>query len=611
MKKVLYCGKALIPQQIHFFLGKHSQRRQSSFHQEAQPTIPLVFISSYFDNDNVLRLLFDSPNLTSAYWPAPWRLAKNVDRSTYNISRTAVLDSYGYFKSSDEFESFAVDYGALRHRRLTVDPDGNARLYSFNEKNHTWEVSWLALSQACRVDGICGPNSMCTYDSVVGRSCYCVPGYKIKNPSDWTQGCEPEFAPPSARSCNHSKFNLGFFRLPNMEFYGYDIAIYPVSSLKECQEICLDLCDNCKGFQIKPNTVGGYDCYPKTLLLNGRDTPNFVGDIYLKLPKSTISSYKKPDKHSKLVCLSRELNKDASSLPLGLKNSLMMSLRRQQGVSVRRLEEEPGGTVYKGKLYDDRIAAIKHLDEAKQGEAEFLAEISTIGRLNHMNLIEMWGYCVHGKHTLLVYEYMEHGSLAENLSSNELDWKKRFNIDVGTAKGLAYLHEECLEWVLHCDVKPQNILLDSSYQPKVADFGLSKLLNRNDQENSNFSRIRGTRGYMAPEWVYNLRITSKVDVYSYGIVVLEMVTGKSPTGILNLGSNGDGEQGRLVIWVNEVATKESWIEEIVNPMMDGKYNIAEVELLVKVAMQCVKDDKDARPTMRQAVEKLLSLEEIE
>ena len=144
-----------------------------------------------------------------------------------------------------------------------------------------------------------------------------------------------------------------------------------------------------------------------------------------------------------------------------------------------------------------------------------------------MNLIKIWGYCAEGKHRLLVYEYIEHGSLAQNLNSKTLDLKKRFEIAIGITKGLAYLHEECLESVLHCDVRPQNILLDSSYKPKVTDFGLSKLLNRGRFDNSRFLRIRETRGYMAPEWIFNLAITSKVDVYSYGIVMLEMITGRS------------------------------------------------------------------------------------
>jgi serine/threonine protein kinase len=191
-----------------------------------------------------------------------------------------------------------------------------------------------------------------------------------------------------------------------------------------------------------------------------------------------------------------------------------------------------------------------------------------------MNLIEIWGYCVEGKHRLLVNEYMEHGSLSDNLSSNiALDWEKKFEIAVGTAKGLAYLHDECLEWVLHCDVKPQNILLHSDYQPKVADFGLSKQLNRGELDHSSFSKMRGTRGYMAPSWLYNLPITSKVDVYSYGIVVLEMVTGKSPTGMHSSDSGGAGEHMRVVKLVKKKmmsnigssSAKESWIEELIDP----------------------------------------------
>ncbi|KAJ4701690.1 Receptor protein kinase [Melia azedarach] len=273
-----------------------------------------------------------------------------------------------------------------------------------------------------------------------------------------------------------------------------------------------------------------------------------------------------------------------------------------------------GGVVYRALLSDQRVAAVKQLNEAKQGEAEFLTELKTNEKLNHMNLIEIWGYCAEGKHRLLVYEYMEHGSLADNIHSNSVSWDKRFEIAIGIAKGLAYLHDDCLEWVLHCDIKPQNILLDSNYQPKVADFGLSKLQSRGRRKNSSFSRIRGTRGYMAPEWVYNLPITSKVDVYSYGIVLLEMVTGKSPAAAFQTYEEGGMKgHGTLTTWVREkknvAASKEAWINEIIDPMIAGNYDVNKMEIMVKVALQCVEEDRDVRPSMSKVVEMLLSFED--
>ncbi|XP_061343792.1 putative receptor protein kinase ZmPK1 [Gastrolobium bilobum] len=620
------------------------------------------FYKLYFDNDNVLRFLFKGSTLSSVYWPEPWKLPVDAQRSTYNVTKIAVLDSFGHFTSSDGFQIFSTDYGMKLYRRLTMDADGNLRLYSFNENHKMWEVSWQAISQPCTVHGLCGANSMCTYDPVYGRTCYCLQGFKVKNPNDWTLGCEPEFNPADL-SCNRSE-SLGFLHILNTELYGYDWNVTAVSSLKECQNLCLELCDNCKGIQLKFNGIGTYNCYPKTILLNGRDSPNFDGETYLKLPKATLLSSNKPfNKHAPLKCsvgLSQRLNRfyqkprrnstlnflvwfacgigafEMSMIFLvwfflfrtnkrpdledqqrhllsatGFQRFTYAELKSASKGFSEEIGRGAGGVVYKGTLYDHRVAAIKRLGEANQGEAEFLAEISTIGMLNHMNLIDMWGYCVDGKHRLLVYEFMEHGSLAENLYSNTLDWKKRFNIAVGTAKGLAYLHEECLEWVLHCDVKPQNILLDSDFQPKVADFGLSKLLNRDERAGSSaFSRIRGTRGYMAPEWVYNLRITSKVDVYSYGVVVLEMVTGKSPMEIHSLENSNGIEQRRLLTWVtdkiNSAPTSKFWIEEIVDPNLEGRYVISQVEILVKVALQCVKDDMNERPSMSQVAEMLQS-----
>jgi len=531
-------------------------------------------------------------------------------------------------------------------------------LYSLQETNEgrDWVVTWQALSITCQIHGICGPNSVCSYDHASGRKCSCLPGFKMEDPTDWSFGCMPEFN----ISCSHRN-ESSFFQLAYVEFYGSDIEAPSNGSLRSCEERCLKFCD-CKGFQFKFIADGGvYYCYPKFMLLNGRRTPNFEGDLYLRLPKAGLSHNNTPDnENSRLECsseASKQVRKtyenktvklllwfaiavggaevtcvllvwfflfrtNRHSDPTEQGYLLTTRFRRFTFAELRKatkgfsevIGRGAGGTVYKGVLPDQRVCAIKRLNEANQGEAEFLAEVNIIGRLNHMNLIEIWGYCVEGKHRLLVYEYMEHGSLAENLTSNGLDWEKRFEIAVGTAKGLAYLHEECLEWVLHCDVKPQNILLYSDhYQPKVADFGLSKLLNRSELDHSSFSKMRGTRGYMAPEWLYNLPITSKVDVYSYGIVLLEMVTGKSPTGMHSSNSGGAGEYTSVVKLVKEkinnniasTSANESWIQAIIDPRMAGKYDSAKMELLVKVALQCVADDKDNRPTMNQVVEMLL------
>ncbi|KAA8528490.1 hypothetical protein F0562_035845 [Nyssa sinensis] len=612
------------------------------------------FYKMLFGDDNVLRLIYDGPDTSSIYWPDPWLLSYEAGRSRYNDTRIAVFDSRGHFLSSDRVEFLAADFGLGIQRRLILDFDGNLRLYSLQETTGTWVVSWHAMTKPCGIHNSCGPNSLCNYDPFSGRKCSCLPKFKMKNQTDWSYGCEPKFN----LSCNPSE--VAFVEVLHSEFYGYNIKILRNYSFESCKRKCLEFCD-CLGFQHKFEDDGVYYCYPKRVFRTGHNSPSFIQTLYLKVPINLQSSIDEPEKEFKLDC-SRQVTKQLErvykkrrenrSLKFLLwfasaiggveiicislmccflyrthqksgeaKNGYLLAATgfrkftySELNKATRGFREEigrgGGGVVYKGVLADHRVAAIKRLNEANQGEAEFLAEVSTIGRLNHMNLIEMWGYCVEGKHRLLVYEYMDHGSLAENLYSNALDWEKRFEIAVGTAKGLAYLHEECLEWVLHCDVKPPNILLDSNYQPKVADFGLSKLLNRGGENISSFSRIRGTRGYMAPEWIFNLPITSKVDVYSYGVVVLEMVTGKSPaTGIHAIGEGREMEQGRLVEWVREKINggglTSSWMEEIIAPMMSGKYDMGRMEILVRVALQCVEEDKDARPTMSQVLEMLL------
>ncbi|KAK9161967.1 hypothetical protein Syun_002869 [Stephania yunnanensis] len=625
--------------------------------------------SFYFDNDNLLHLLYNGPETSSAYWPDPstcWPLG----RYKFNNSRVAFFNSSGDFQSSDQFVFSAADLGIGPKRRLTMDFDGNLRLYSLQEKEGKWLVSWQAFSQPCSIHGVCGPNSICVH-GLETISCSCLPGFKVKYAHDWSYGCEPKF---------NLSFDVSewiFFALPNVNIYGFDLGTPLPKSEGECKKICVQSNSTCKAVSYINGT-----CQMKSMLFNAVRSPNLEGITYLMLPKNSLQSYNESEEKSTQAapnCPSSTSTTDIQLLErVYLHNQgnqfliyLLWFVTVMGGIEIfcicigffylyrarghtRRVyqgynlfvaaagfrkftynelkkatwsfSQEIGrggyGIVYKGVLSDGRVAAIKRLNyEARHDEGEFLAEVSTIGRINHRNLIEMWGFCSERKHRLLVYEYMECGSLAKNLSSNVLDWEQRFEIALGTAKGLAYLHEECLEWILHCDVKPENILLDSNYKPKVADFGLSKLLERDRLSNiSSFSTIRGTRGYMAPEWLLNLPITSKVDVYSYGIVVLELITGRSPATLNAAAVNVDGSEHQnhryhqLVTWVREKNINASsssndhdiasTIEEILDPRVDAQYSMAKMEVLLTVALQCVQEEKDRRPTMSKVVEML-------
>jgi serine/threonine protein kinase len=187
------------------------------------------------------------------------------------------------------------------------------------------------------------------------------------------------------------------------------------------------------------------------------------------------------------------------------------------------------GTVYKGKLPNGRPIAVKILDESKQSEQQFIAEVATVGRTYHVNLVRLLGYCSQASKRALVYEYMVNGSLDKYIHGDhqhELDWKTMHSIAVGTARGIAYLHDECSNRILHCDIKPANVLLDANFLPKVADFGLAKI---SDREESHISVAkRGTLGYSAPEmWsTEHGPVTDRSDVYSYGMLVMEMVGGR-------------------------------------------------------------------------------------
>ncbi|XP_059461248.1 rust resistance kinase Lr10-like [Corylus avellana] len=259
------------------------------------------------------------------------------------------------------------------------------------------------------------------------------------------------------------------------------------------------------------------------------------------------------------------------------------------------------GVVFKGQFPNGAQVAVKVLNGElnKQVEEQFMAEVSTMGRTYHVNLVRLYGFCFDPTIRALVYECMDNGSLDKFLFSTnqEMEWEKLHDIAIGTAKGIAYLHEECQERIIHYDIKPANVLLDKNWNPKVADFGLAKLCNRGNS-NLLLTKGRGTPGYAAPELWKPYPVTHKCDVYSFGMLLFEIVGRRR-----NFDDNQNESRQWLPRWTwdmfanNELAVMVSLcgIEE---------KNREKAERMAMVALWCVQYSADDRPLMSTVVKML-------
>ncbi|KAF4377282.1 hypothetical protein F8388_012383 [Cannabis sativa] len=259
------------------------------------------------------------------------------------------------------------------------------------------------------------------------------------------------------------------------------------------------------------------------------------------------------------------------------------------------------GSVYQGILPDGTRLAVKKLEGIGQGKKEFRAEVSIIGSIHHIHLVRLRGFCAEGSHRLLAYEFMGNGSLEKwifrrNKQDHLLSWEIRFNIAVGTAKGLAYLHEDCDSKIIHCDIKPENVLLDDNYQAKVSDFGLAKLMTR--EQSHVFTTLRGTRGYLAPEWITNYAISEKSDVYSYGMLLLEIIGGRK-----NYDPTETSEKSHFPSFAFKMM-EEGKLREILDWRLENDENDKRVSTAIQVALWCIQDDMNLRPSMTKVVQML-------
>ncbi|KAL6011001.1 Proline-rich receptor-like protein kinase perk8 [Asimina triloba] len=296
---------------------------------------------------------------------------------------------------------------------------------------------------------------------------------------------------------------------------------------------------------------------------------------------------------------------------LGNSRSIFMYeelLQVTNGFSEHNLLGEGGfGCVYKGCLPDGREVAVKQLNVGgSQGEREFQAEVEIISRIHHRHLVSLVGYCISEHQRLLVYDYVPNNTLYYHLHGEGrpiLDWATRLKIAAGAARGIAYLHEDCHPRIIHRDIKSSNILLDNNFEAQVSDFGLARLAL--DSFTHVTTRVMGTFGYLAPEYASSGKLTEKSDVFSFGVVLLELITGRKPVD----GSQPLGDES-LVEWARPLlghALDNREYDELIDPKLGKNYVEREMFRVIEAAAACVRHSAAKRPRMGQVVRALDSI----
>ncbi|GLJ06362.1 hypothetical protein SUGI_0037140 [Cryptomeria japonica] len=552
--------------------------------------------------------------------------------------------------------NLAPSLNDTQYRFLRLDIDGNLRSYMIPQVPGTNNISsaWTAdfgldQSEKCVLPKVCGPNGICR-----SGQCSC-PGSGTPDDFDQiqifdvTQGCHSRTGEPD---CNQTSAHHHFLPIDQADYYlnEFFLPLRNVSTVDNCKAMCSSNCSCTAAFFHNSSA----SCYLSTGPLNSiKSVSNQTYTAYIKvqnnLPQNQTSA-----STSLSTGTIAGITVGSAAVALFLCLIIMVTIQHmrkkkvneddmcEEEIDLAEMEEEaflktlPGlpprftyhelkeatdnfrkilgtggfGSVYEGILKDNSKVAVKKLDGPRQGYKEFRAEVATIGSISHLNLVRLKGFCADSKQRLLVYELLENGSLDKWLfpprtgspNSEEncnvfLTWEQRYNVAIGTARGLTYLHEQCREPIMHLDIKPQNILLDKSFTPKVSDFGMSKLLNEDITQI--VTAVRGTPGYLAPEWLRYSIATKKCDVYSFGMVLLELVSGRRNFDA----SASDPRLCYFPAWAMLRALEGRYLE-LVDQRLENNVDRENVIRMTKVAFWCIQDNPDRRPWMSVALKML-------
>jgi hypothetical protein len=579
-----------------------------------------IFRLKMQNDGNLVQYPVDTPDTaTYAYF------ATGTYGSGDNVTLNMDTDGYLYLLNATSF-----DIGNLTNRGYPtaetiylarLDADGIFRLYKHNLKGKgNWSIVWSSSSDGCDPKGLCGLNGYC-----VPNECVCLPGFVMVQQGNWTAGCERNFTAESCKSKN-GDITYNMQEVPNTIWEDVSYSALTVPFKDSCKQACLEDC-NCEAALFKDRT-----CRKQRLPLRYGRSQTDSNIAFIKVSTSTPSApttqngnmpkenkkkvrvyiliisssigafgcmmlvisgivfYKNHFRYRKLSCNGTvELSDD-----FALRSFTYSELEKVTDGFREEVGRGAFGAVFKGTMLNcQKVVAVKRLQKVlAEGEREFQTEMKVIGRTHHRNLVRLLGYCHDGIHRLLVYEYMSNGSLADILFTpgKQPCWDERMGIARNVARGILYLHEECEQQIIHCDIKPQNILMDEFGCAKISDFGLAKLL-KPDQTNT-FTGIRGTKGYVAPEWHRKLPITVKVDVYSYGILLLEIICCRK-----SVDWSLPEEEAILEEWVYHCFEVGDLTKLVGNEEADKK----QVDRMVKLGLWCIQDEPSLRPSMKNVL----------
>nr|UDL18216.1 G-type S receptor-like kinase NIP43 [Astragalus sinicus] len=608
------------------------------------------------------------------YGQTYWTLSmeSKAYKNSNNMVEYMTINATGFYLSGHDetVHVYQISFPLADFRIAKLASNGQFTISSFSGKN--WKQEFVGPDDGCEIPLACGRVGLCSENSISSSpACSCPTNFHVATGN--LGGCVPSnesfslsLACSSPSPNNNSRSNSSFLKIGyGLGYFGNiysDPIVYGVN-LSVCQDLCYGNC-SCLGIFYR-NSSGSCYMIENELgsIYNGgeEDMLGFIKANVL-LSEATDDDTNEEGTSQKdgfpvvaavllpvsgmilmmalVFFIWRRLKKTKSKMqdvklgkPLQLSHSSGdLEAFYIPGLPTRfdyeELEEATDnfktligsgafGHVYKGVLPDKTVVAVKKLvNIGIQGKKDFCTEISIIGNIRHVNLVRLKGFCAQRGHRMLVYEYMNRGSLDRNIfgSGPVLEWQERLEVAIGTARGLAYLHTGCGQTIIHCDIKPENILLQEGFQAKISDFGLSKLLSR--EQSGLFTTMRGTRGYLAPEWLTNAAISEKTDVYSFGMVLLELVSGRKNCSyrsrshsVDDSNSGGGGVHssnssttgfGYFPLFALEMHEQGSYLE-LADLRLEGRVTCEEVEKLVRIALCCVHEEPSLRPNMATIV----------